>query len=83
MGERREIAVGHRRLAVAEKVGEGSDVAVVAEDEEVEGELGLQILRALYILKFLEEFLVVFMGLLLQSPICLCCNRGVGGKVEK
>ena len=69
---------------MAEKVEEGSDVAVVAEDEEVEGELGLQILRALSILKFLEEFLVVFMVFLLQSPICLCCNRGVGEKwVEK
>jgi hypothetical protein len=53
----------------------------VAEDEEVEGELGLQILRALSILKFLEEFLVVFMGFFLQSPICSCCNRGVEGKV--
>jgi hypothetical protein len=35
------------------------------------------------ILRFLREFLVVFMVFLLQSPICLCCNRGVGGKVEK
>jgi hypothetical protein len=34
MGERGEIAVSHRRLAVAEKVEEGRDVAVVAEDEE-------------------------------------------------
>jgi hypothetical protein len=33
----------------------------VAEEEEVEGELGLQILRALFILSFLEGFLVVFM----------------------
>jgi hypothetical protein len=56
----------------------------VAEEEEVEGELGLQILRALFILSFLERFLVVFMVFLFQSPICLCCNRGVGGKwVEK
>jgi hypothetical protein len=63
----------------------------VAEEEEVEGELGLQILRALFILSFLEGFLVflvvfmvflvVFMVFLLQSPICLCCNRGVEGKV--
>jgi hypothetical protein len=37
MGERRKIAVCHRRFAVAEK-------------EEVEGELGLQILGALFIL---------------------------------
>jgi hypothetical protein len=61
MGERGEIAVSHRRLAVAEEVEEGSDVAVEAEDEEVEGELGLQILRALSILRFFEEFLVAFM----------------------
>jgi hypothetical protein len=33
----------------------------VAEKEEVEGELGLQILRALFILNFLEGFLEVFM----------------------
>ena len=46
---------------MAEKVEEGRDVAVVAEEEEVEGELGLQILRALFILSFLEGFLVVFM----------------------
>jgi hypothetical protein len=46
---------------VAERVEEGRDVAVEAEDEEVEGELGLQILRALFILSFLEGFLVVFM----------------------
>jgi hypothetical protein len=46
---------------VAEKVEEGRDVAVEAEDEEVEGELGLQILRALFILRFFEGFLVVFM----------------------
>jgi hypothetical protein len=50
MGERRKIAVCHRRLAVAEKVEEGRDVAVAAEDEEVEGELGLQILGAMFIL---------------------------------
>jgi hypothetical protein len=69
---------------VAEKVEEGRDVAVEAEEEEVEEELGLQILRALFILSFLEGFLVVFLVFLLQSPICLCCNRGVGGKwVEK
>jgi hypothetical protein len=61
MGERREIAVSHRRLAVAEKVEESREVAVEAEDEEVGGELGLQILRALFILSFLEGFLVVFM----------------------
>jgi hypothetical protein len=46
---------------VAEKVEEGRDVAVEAEEEEVEGELGLQILRALFILRFFEEFLVLFM----------------------
>jgi hypothetical protein len=46
---------------VAEEVEEGRDVAVVAEEEEVEGELGLQILRALFILSFLDGFLVVFM----------------------
>jgi hypothetical protein len=46
---------------VAEKVEEGRDVAVEAEEEEVEGELGLQILRALFILRFFEVFLVVFM----------------------
>jgi hypothetical protein len=68
---------------VAEKVEEAEKLLVMAGDEEVEGELGLQILRALSILKFLVEFLVVFMVFLLQSPICLCCNRGVGGKVEK
>jgi hypothetical protein len=43
---------------VAEKVEEGRDVAVEAEDGEVEGELGLQILRAVFILRFFEEFLV-------------------------
>jgi hypothetical protein len=35
-------------------------------------------------LRFLEEFLVVFMEFFLQPPICSCCNRGVeekGGKV--
>jgi hypothetical protein len=50
MRERGEIAVSHRRLAVAEKVEEGRDVAVVAEEEEVEGGLGLQILGAMFIL---------------------------------
>jgi hypothetical protein len=40
---------------------ESRRVAVAAEDAEVEGELGLQILRALSILRFLEGFLVVFM----------------------
>jgi hypothetical protein len=35
---------------VAEKVEEGRDVAVVAEEEEVEGELGLQFHGALFIL---------------------------------
>jgi hypothetical protein len=49
-GKEREVVVGHRRLAEAEKVEEGRDVAVVAEEGEVEGELGLQILRALFIL---------------------------------
>jgi hypothetical protein len=47
-------------------------------DEE---EIGLQILRALSILRFLEVFLVVFMVFLLSSSICSCCNRGVEGKV--
>ena len=51
---------------MAEKVEEGSDVAVVAEDEVVEGELGLQILRALFILRFLEGFLVVFLVFLVN-----------------
>jgi hypothetical protein len=50
MRERREIAVGHRRLAVAEKVEEAEKLLVMAGDEEVEGELGLQILGALFIL---------------------------------
>jgi hypothetical protein len=35
---------------VAEKIEECRDVADVVEDEEVEGELGLQILGAMFIL---------------------------------
>jgi hypothetical protein len=76
MGERREIAVSHRRLAVAEEVEEGRDVAVEAGDEEVEGELGLQILRALSILRVLEGFLVMFM-------VFLFSRRSVLGAAEE
>jgi hypothetical protein len=83
MRERREICCLSPKACRGRESRRSREIAVVAEDEEVEGELGLQILRALSILKFLEEFLVVFMVFLLQSPICLCCNRGVGGKVEK
>jgi hypothetical protein len=77
MGERRKIAVGHRRLAVAEKV-EGAEKLLswqrMKRDEE---ELGLQILRALSILRFL----VVFLMFMVAPPICSCCSRGVEGKV--
>jgi hypothetical protein len=80
-GEEREVAVGHRRLAVAEKLKKAEMLLSWQRMKRDEEELGLQILRALFIMRFLQVFLMVIMVFLLAPPICSCCNRGVEGKV--
>jgi hypothetical protein len=80
-GEEREVAVGHQRLAVAEKLKKAEMLLSWQRMKREEEELGLQILRALFIMRFLVVFLMVFMMFLLAPSICSCCNRGVEGKV--
>jgi hypothetical protein len=60
-GEEREVAVGHRRLAVAEKLKKTEMLLSWQKTKRDEEELDLQILRALSILRFLEVFLMVFL----------------------